>query len=132
MQRIVIKNFGAVKEADIELKKITVLIGEQASGKSTIAKLVYFFKTLNNEFLKEFHNRIVKKEEKSIDFSRICKEAFYNLFGSITHLPKFEIYYYLSEERYILLTSENKELQVFFDEKIPINILLNYTRDKIE
>ena len=132
MQRIVIKNFGAVKEADIELKKITVLIGEQASGKSTIAKLVYFFKTANNEFLKEFHNRIVKKEEKSIDFSRICKEAFYNLFGSITHLPKFEIYYYLSEERYILLTSENKELQVFFDEKIPINILLNYTRDKIE
>ncbi|WP_338814550.1 AAA family ATPase [Bernardetia sp. Wsw4-3y2] len=132
MQRIVIKNFGVVKDADIELKKITVLIGEQASGKSTIAKLVYYFKTLRDDFLREFHSRIVKKEEKSIDFYRICKEKFYNLFGSITYLPKFEVYYYTSEERYILLTSENKELQVFFAEKIPMNILLEYTSEKVE
>lgn len=33
MQRIVIKNFGAVKEADIELKKITVLIRRTSKWK---------------------------------------------------------------------------------------------------
>ncbi|WP_241993488.1 AAA family ATPase [Trichormus variabilis] len=41
MQKIIIKNFGAIQNAEIEVKKILVLIGEQASGKSTIAKLIY-------------------------------------------------------------------------------------------
>ncbi len=46
MQKIIIKNFGAIEYAEIEIKKVLVLIGEQASGKSTIAKLIYFFKSL--------------------------------------------------------------------------------------
>lgn len=33
-----IKNFGPIKEAEIEVKSVLVLIGEQASGKSTVAK----------------------------------------------------------------------------------------------
>jgi predicted ATPase len=132
MQRIVIKNFGAVKDADIELKKITVLIGEQASGKSTIAKLVYYFKTLRDDFLTEFYSKVIIKKEKTIDFNRICEEKFYNLFGSITHLPKFEISYYLSKEKYIFLTIENKKLNVFFNDKILIKILIDYVSEKVE
>ena len=42
MQKIIINNFGAVKNAEIDIKKVLILIGEQASGKSTIAKLIYF------------------------------------------------------------------------------------------
>jgi predicted ATP-dependent endonuclease of OLD family len=34
MQKIVIKNFGPITNAEIELKKTIVLIGEQATGKS--------------------------------------------------------------------------------------------------
>lgn len=38
-------NFGGIKEATIELNpKITLLIGAQASGKSVVAKLFYYFK----------------------------------------------------------------------------------------
>ena len=46
MQKIVIKNFGPIEDAEIDIKKILVLIGEQASGKSTIAKLIYFLNYL--------------------------------------------------------------------------------------
>ncbi|MEM7657450.1 MAG: AAA family ATPase, partial [Bacteroidota bacterium] len=45
MQKIIVRNFGPIREAEVEIKPLTVLIGEQASGKSTIAKLVYFFKS---------------------------------------------------------------------------------------
>lgn len=39
-EKLVIKNFGPIKSVDLDLGKMTVLIGEQASGKSTIAKVL--------------------------------------------------------------------------------------------
>jgi len=42
MQRLIIKNIGPVKEADIWLRKVNVFIGPQSSGKSTIAKIISF------------------------------------------------------------------------------------------
>ena len=35
-----IRNFLVVKDAEVELKKINVIIGPQANGKSLIAKLI--------------------------------------------------------------------------------------------
>ena len=39
-ESLVIKNFGPIKSVDLELGKMTILIGEQATGKSTIAKVL--------------------------------------------------------------------------------------------
>ena len=49
MQKLYIKNFRQITEAEIEIRDIMFLIGEQASGKSTIAKLIYFFKSLKQD-----------------------------------------------------------------------------------
>lgn len=45
MSRIKIKNFGPIKATDgwVEIKKVTVFIGNQGSGKSTVAKLISTF-----------------------------------------------------------------------------------------
>jgi ABC-type polar amino acid transport system ATPase subunit len=43
--KLVIKNFGAIKDATINVTDFTVLTGAQSSGKSTIAKLIYFFQS---------------------------------------------------------------------------------------
>lgn len=45
-ERLIIKNFFTLKEVDIELGKYNVFIGEQASGKSLIIKLLHFFRTV--------------------------------------------------------------------------------------
>ena len=50
MQKIIIKNFRQISYAEIEIKDFLFLIGEQASGKSTIAKLIYFFKSLKQDY----------------------------------------------------------------------------------
>ncbi|MFY1048272.1 AAA family ATPase [Chryseobacterium sp. GP-SGM7] len=39
-ERLVIKNFGPIKSVDLNLGKMTILIGEQATGKSTVAKVL--------------------------------------------------------------------------------------------
>lgn len=39
-ERLKIRNFGPVKQLDIEIKPLTLFIGTQGSGKSTISKLI--------------------------------------------------------------------------------------------
>lgn len=43
MTYLSVKNFGPIQDAALELKPLTLLVGQQASGKSTLAKLAYFF-----------------------------------------------------------------------------------------
>lgn len=43
MARLKIKNFGPVKDAHIEIRRLNLYIGEQSIGKSTIAKLITIF-----------------------------------------------------------------------------------------
>ena len=63
-EKLIIKNFGPIKDAELELKKVTIFIGPQGSGKSTLAKAVamckdkdfltdnYIGKKMNNYFEK--------------------------------------------------------------------------------
>ena len=48
MERLIVKNFGPIKDVDIEIPRLLVFIGDQASGKSTLAKLIYIFKRVPN------------------------------------------------------------------------------------
>ncbi|MGC8494351.1 MAG: AAA family ATPase [Syntrophobacteraceae bacterium] len=46
MERLQIENFLVVRNAEFSPKKLNVLVGSQATGKSVIAKLLYFFHDL--------------------------------------------------------------------------------------
>lgn len=50
-ERLIVKSFGPVKELDIVFKAITILIGDQGTGKSCIAKLFSMFKWLEKELV---------------------------------------------------------------------------------
>jgi predicted ATPase len=43
MPTLAVRNFSAINEADVSLELLTVLVGPQASGKSLLSKLIYFF-----------------------------------------------------------------------------------------
>ena len=45
-ERLIIKNFFTLKDVDVGLGKYNVFIGEQASGKSLLLKLIYFFRNV--------------------------------------------------------------------------------------
>ncbi|MFH1115806.1 MAG: AAA family ATPase [Pseudomonadota bacterium] len=46
MQRITLKPFGPIKDVEIDVNDLMIFIGPQASGKSTISKVIHFFKSL--------------------------------------------------------------------------------------
>ncbi len=94
MHRIQVKNFGPLTDVDISLQKINFFLGEQASGKSTLAKLIYFFRTLPDEL----SNRLlVSRFDDWKDFSKsfisILKKKFTNIFGKTKELGDFYIKY---------------------------------------
>ena len=43
MQQLRVTNFSSISSAEMEIADLTVLIGPQASGKSVLSKLIYFF-----------------------------------------------------------------------------------------
>lgn len=115
MQKIIIKNFGPIQEAEIELKKVLVLIGEQASGKSTIARLIYFFKTLRQDFFLQIYKNQKSVFDKKEDFITPIETKFYDFFGSPIHFQSFWIKYYynIQNNKYIELHfGENKKLNI--------------------
>ena len=48
MERLIVKNFGPLKDIDIELHEINLFIGENGSGKSILAKLVTIITDIQN------------------------------------------------------------------------------------
>ena len=68
--RIVIHNFGPIKEADIETNRYTVFIGQTSTGKSVAAKLISIANDSDFFMLEEgdFRGFISFLAQYSIDF----------------------------------------------------------------
>jgi predicted ATPase len=45
MEKLIVRNFGAIRDVEIELKALTIFIGESGTGKSTLAKLISIFRS---------------------------------------------------------------------------------------
>lgn len=104
MQRIEIKNFRQIRDAKVLVNGLTVIIGEQASGKSTVAKLVYFFKSLQENLVS-----VARLNPNDINGQKIAnrvRDEFFRYFGSTKRLPEdYQIRFYYTDEKYISLNS---------------------------
>ena len=101
-----------------EIKDFLFLIGEQASGKSTIAKLIYFFKSLKQDYfnlLYDSHKQPLCELQKKL--ITIIQNKFAVYFGYTSRLnDDFYIQYIFSAEKgYNLILSKTNSLQIQFD-----------------
>ena len=103
MERILIENFGGFKKIEFEFKKINILIGPQASGKSISVKLLYFFKTFTSEIIKSIQNGETKR---TLDSNQ--KKRFRNYFPKESWpAGDFKISYTLNAETWITISRLN-------------------------
>jgi energy-coupling factor transporter ATP-binding protein EcfA2 len=94
MEKIIIKNFGPIEDAEIEIRKVLVLIGEQASGKSTIAKLVFFFKTIGEEVFDRLNASTSIDPARMSSFLLSAYKAYFSrLFTAVAAQSDYEIEY---------------------------------------
>jgi len=67
MEQIKVKNFLILKDINLNIGRVNIIIGTQASGKSLLAKLLYFFKKIINDSLiisiknLETQNELIKR-----------------------------------------------------------------------
>lgn len=98
-ERLIIKNFFTLKDVDIELGKYNAFIGEQASGKSLIVKLLYFFR--DNIYLP-----IIEYEKKLNEAKKDMVNEFNELFHLYGNSRNFIVQYINADNQ---LTVERKE-----------------------
>lgn len=108
MQKIEIRNFGPINELNLDIKDFIIFIGPQASGKSTIAKTIFFFKSLNDDLVKYFIESVDKNDfSKSIGtYAKSIRQKYLDYFGSSTHLNGLHLKYYYTENIWISITIE--------------------------
>lgn len=130
MPKLVVKNFMNIREAEINMDKtLVVFIGETASGKSVLVKLLYFFQELIRDF-RQYIRQIAThpseylktpEPELSMVFHTQTTRKFREFFGDAAGLQRpsteengttepFEITYHYTAESIIRLTlSETDE-----------------------
>ena len=84
MHRLLMNNVGPIKHCDINIDKFTVLTGAQASGKSTIAKSIFFFRTIKDDILDILLKKSIINPSMSLKklVARHLRNKFLQIFGS--------------------------------------------------
>jgi predicted ATPase len=111
MQKIEIKNFGPIKELKLDIKDFMLFIGPQASGKSTIAKTIFFFKSLNDDLIKFYMESLEKNESQQLSiraFEKVVRQKFLDYFGSSVPLRGLNLHYVYIENIWVTITLEEK------------------------
>ncbi len=80
-EKLIIRNFGPIVEVDLDIKKTIVFIGPQSSGKSTVAKLLAIFRSLElvineTEFSSLFEDYNISKYFQSASYLEYSNEKY--------------------------------------------------------
>ncbi len=114
MSKLIVHNFGPLKDVEINTDKSIYMIGESASGKSTIAKLIYFFESdyyLTDCPVNEFTDVV------SSDFAVMFNCKFQNGW----------VKYYFSDTKYFTVNINEGEVKTDMSDALRYSLMLKHT-----
>jgi len=89
-----IKHLGPIENCTIEINHFNILTGPQSNGKSTIAKAIFFFRTVKQDILKIMMQggpqAVTEMDDETWEriLNRKLKEKFMQLFGTSWVMPQ--------------------------------------------
>lgn len=136
INEITIKNFGPVKSAKLDLNKnFQIFIGVQASGKSTLCKVMYYCQKIRDytlDFLtSEWQFTQNHKNEYFNNYVKYLTRQFMGCFGTTKHMRRFEIEYHFSTKRVSISLNDDGYVRFSFTKRLKDEILglINETAD---
>lgn len=123
MNQVQIYNFGPIKYAAVNLeKKMQTYIGAQASGKSTICKVVYFCQKIRDytlDFLMDSEQFTSNhKNEYFNNYMKFLTKQFMGCFGKTTHMQKFKINYCFGDKQIAITLNQDGFIRFVFDDEL--------------
>lgn len=122
MHRIEIRNFGPIKHFEAEINDLMFFIGAQASGKSTISKIIFFCQRLPDLLLSSFEKTVDKELARFprlidivyLHFKRSAGAYFGEIEGAfVYHInSQYSVHLQLSAENMEVFMSESLEAQL--------------------
>ena len=139
MRHITIEQFGPIKKIDIDLNKnLEVIIGPQASGKSTFIKAVYFCRKIRDYFLQYLssviNTEVTYTDELYTNFLKYIRRPFMGYFGTTKHMENFIIRYYYDKEtdRYVSIGLDRDRYAKFNFSKSLKEDICNMIREAVK
>lgn len=124
-----IQDFGPVKEANIDLNKnFQIYIGAQASGKSTICKVVYFCQKIRDytlDFMLDSEQFTQNhKNEYFNNYLKYLTKQFMGCFGTTKHMQKFNITYTFGMNKINITLNPDGYVRFSFDVNLKKDICI--------
>lgn len=115
MEKIVVQNVGPIKECEFRIKPINIFIGPQATGKSTLVKLIYFFKSIEKELLELFKNAanidtgLPDKNWWYKPLLVLLRKKFIGMFGVTKAMEDFKVRYFYNRDVWIEISLDKRK-----------------------
>lgn len=133
MKRIIIDNFDMIDHQELKLDaNLNILIGPQASGKSTLVKLIFFCRKLR-DFLLEYLTtpRFFEDERYISNLINYLRRQFMGYFGTTKHMNPFKVRFDFDVEQgqYVILTLNERGYVRFLFERNVWKMITNYLNE---
>mgnify|MGYP003430092928 FL=1 len=126
--KLEIVKFGPIENSIFDIKDVNIFIGESATGKSIITKLIY----ISNTFIRFIISKGTK-DSNTLNTIQNLKESFRNSYFNIFKdtYKNFDFTYYYTDEKFVRFTHSNKsQYKVEFSDELKREIETAYTNFK--
>ena len=123
-QTLIVRNFGPIESCELVVKPILCFIGPQASGKSTLSKLIYFCRTVLGD-VTEYLLKILEGNDARFDQEALAKRIrarFDATFGPVRPHYGARIEFRYNEDAWIVF-SQNNPTSPYFDPQFSDSII---------
>ena len=108
MQTLTLRSFGPIREADLPVRDIVILNGPQASGKSTLSKAIFFFKSLPDVLFQAIYENTSFLEAFEKNLAVTCRRQLISIFGPTRDFDDFRLHYSFSPKKSVTITREER------------------------
>jgi len=133
--KIVIDHLASIHHIEMDIKRVNIFIGEQATGKSTLCKAVYYFRNLK-EILLDYYYRLGTDGGNGNGLTKEVngklRDSFVSLFGYSWKLPdNLSMKYYYTNEFSVRVNLKKKYISIKFSKELleELYILNDYSKN---
>ncbi len=122
MHRIEIKNFGPIKHFEADINDLMFFIGPQASGKSTISKIIFFCRQLHDMLYLSFEEITVEnlaRLSQPIDVFYLHLKGLANKYFSEV---KGEFIYHINLQYYVHVQIFADDIEIIISEALKVQL----------